>query len=61
MSSRPHFNDPKHWRDCAEEARIFADQMNDDLSRTMMLRVADDYDELAVRGPVRVAGDSNAE
>jgi hypothetical protein len=51
----PHFNDPRHWHDRAEEARILAEQMNDDLSRTMMLRPAEDYDKLAARALVRLA------
>jgi hypothetical protein len=52
-----HFNDPAHWRDCAEEARILAEQMTDNLSRTMMLAMAADYDKLAIRASVRLDSD----
>ena len=51
----PHFNDPRHWHDRAEEARILAEQMSDDLSMKMMLRIAEDYDKLAARALVRLA------
>ena len=35
-------NDPKHWRERAEEARAVADVMTDEKSKTMMLRIAGD-------------------
>ena len=38
---------PKHWRDRAEAARALAEQMRDDLSKSMMRRIADDYEQLA--------------
>ena len=42
-------NDPKHWRERAEEARAIADQLTDPDSKRRMLRVAKDYEELARR------------
>ena len=33
-------NDPKHWREHAEEARTVADQMNDPDSKRKMLRIS---------------------
>lgn len=54
MSNAPHFNDPVHWHQRAEEARIQADQMSDENSRQMMLRIADDYGKLADRAALRL-------
>jgi len=42
-------NDPKHWRERAEEARAVSDVMTDEKSKKMMLRTAGDYEELARR------------
>ena len=39
----------KYWRERAEEARAVADQMNDADSKRKMLRIAQDYKELARR------------
>jgi len=44
-----HFDDPKHWRQRAEEVRVLAEQMNTERTRKLMLKIADDYDDLAVR------------
>jgi len=39
--------DPNHWRFRAEETRAVADQMTHEESRTIMRRIANDYDRLA--------------
>jgi hypothetical protein len=47
------FDDPKHWRQRAEQARVLAGQMRDDASKEMMLGIAKDYDRLAERAEQR--------
>jgi predicted Rossmann-fold nucleotide-binding protein len=47
-------NDPKHWRERAEEARTVADQTIDTDSKRRMLRIAEDYEELARRAERRL-------
>lgn len=47
-------NDPQHWRDRAEEARVNAEQMSDAESRRMMLEIADGYIRLAERAEQRL-------
>ena len=39
-------NDPKHWRERAEEARTVAEQITGP-SREWILRIAEDYEKLA--------------
>jgi hypothetical protein len=39
--------DPEHWRFRAEEARTVTDQMTNEEARTIMRRIAMDYDRLA--------------
>jgi hypothetical protein len=41
------FDDPKHWRRRAEQARTLAEQMSDAASKKMMLDIAKDYERLA--------------
>ena len=52
-------NDPQRWRDRADEMRALASEANDQESRRIMLRLANDY-ELLARRARRVAQDSQA-
>src|SRR5262249_2925283 len=47
------FDDPKHWRERAEQARALAGQMSDAASKEMMLEIAKDYERLAERAEQR--------
>src|SRR5215472_4308311 len=40
-------NDPKYWRERAEEARTVANEMTIPDAKRRTLRIADDYEELA--------------
>jgi hypothetical protein len=55
MPFRKFVWDPQHWRFCAEETRAVADQMTDEGARTIMRRIAMDYDRLAKLAEVQVA------
>ena len=47
VMQKVRFWDPGHWRFRAEETRTVADQMTHEESRTIMRRIANDYDRLA--------------
>jgi hypothetical protein len=51
-------NDPKHWRDRAEEARIHAEQMRDAEACRMMLETAAGYECLAKKAEQRLLLDA---
>jgi len=53
MADTHILDDPKHWRDRAEEVRSLADQMSDPQTRRMLVSVADDYEKLAKRAEQR--------
>jgi len=52
------FDNPKHWRERAEEARSVADQLSDPESKRMMLRIAEAYVRLAEHAERRLAKQS---
>ena len=45
--------DSEHWRIRADEARSLANDMKDEISKQMMLQVADDYEHRAKRAQQR--------
>jgi hypothetical protein len=49
-------NDPKHWRERAEEARVHAEHLTDHDAKRRMLSIADEYEELAKRAEKRLRG-----
>jgi hypothetical protein len=52
-----HFSDdPGHWRKRAEEMRRLAGDMKEAEAKQTMLRIADDYERLAVRARKRAVG-----
>ena len=53
--------DPGHWRFRAEEARTVADEMIHEESRTIMRRIAMDYDRLAKLAEVQLADEEATE
>jgi hypothetical protein len=40
-------DDPKHWRQLAQDAREAADRLDDPVAKRTMLEIAEGYDELA--------------
>jgi hypothetical protein len=51
--STSFINDPQHWRDRTEEMRTLAQSVKDEASQQAMLRIAADYDRLAIRAEHR--------
>ena len=50
------FNDPGHWLQRAKEMRTLSEGVGDDTAKQKMLRVAEDYEELAERAEARLRG-----
>ncbi len=55
--TRQSTNDAKHWSDRVAEMRALSAEMKDFETRTLMLRLANDYDKLADRAEERAARD----
>ena len=49
-------DDAKHWRECAEEARSLAEEMNDLDARQTMRGIAEQYESLARRAERKQPG-----
>jgi hypothetical protein len=47
MMVQDPLNNPSYWRSRAEEARTIAEAIRSALPRSIMLRIAEDYDRLA--------------
>ena len=53
-----HFNGSEQWHQRAEEARVLAEQTSNERTKKLMLRIADDYVELAVRAAIRATDET---
>jgi hypothetical protein len=51
----------QHWRRRAEEVRTLADELTDPESKRNMLKIAEDYETLAIRAEQRLHGHSSNE
>jgi len=52
-------DDPKHWRQLAQDARAAADQLDDPDARKTMLEIAEGYEQLASIADKKTASKSN--
>jgi hypothetical protein len=53
-------NNPVHWRNRAEEARVNAEQISDPESKRMMLEIAEGYLRLAERAERRLQSEKSS-
>ena len=58
MLVAPQINDPQYWHRRAEEARAHANQMSNEQHKKMMLKIAANYDDLAVRAAIRTGDET---
>ena len=54
-------NDPKHWRDRAEEARAMAEALTDAEAKRLMHEIADGYERMARRAEDRRAAGGHSD
>jgi hypothetical protein len=47
-------NNPAHWHLRAQEARLLADQLEDPVAKAATLKIAEEYERLAVRSAKRI-------
>jgi hypothetical protein len=50
------YNDSDHWRERAQQMRLVAHGIADAKARSIMLRIAQDYEKLAERAELRTDG-----
>jgi hypothetical protein len=55
MSDGSHLDDPAYWRKRAEEVRALADHVAASAARNDILRMAEDYDQLAAQAEQRAS------
>jgi hypothetical protein len=52
--------DPQYWRRRAEEARTLVDELNDAETKRKMIKIAEDYEALAIQAVQRLRHHSSA-
>ena len=57
MASEHPINDPSHWRQRAEQMRKLAGEAKDAETKRIMMKVAADYERLAIRAEQRSKGE----
>lgn len=59
MSHARPFNNPAHWHQRAQEARLLAEQLEDLVAKASILGMAEEYDRLALRAAKRLQDQSH--